>query len=141
RLSVDGDLHGRTLVRRRRVGGGGGGGERWRRQRRSRNARRGSAVALTVDEALEHSGRGKWIALVAAGIALVAVAVVSLGLLRQRSYAQNSPEELLSSARQMVLDGRADRLPELVWPGDPGMRPVLKRVGRLLGNLQELGRT
>jgi hypothetical protein len=91
-------------------------------------------------EAPEQSGRGKWLALAAVCVLTAAVAV-SLGLLRQRSYPQNSPEALLTSARQMVLDGRADRLPDLVWTSDPGMRPVFKRLGRLLGNLQTLGRT
>jgi hypothetical protein len=74
-------------------------------------------------------------------MALVAALIVSLGLLRQRSYPQDSPDALLSSARQMVADGRADRLPELVWTGEPEMRRVLKRLGRLLGNLQTLGET
>lgn len=77
----------------------------------------------------------------AVGVTLAAAAAVSLGLLGQRSYPQDSPEALLASARQMALDGHADRLPELVWTGDPAMRPVLKRLGRLLGNLQGLGRS
>ncbi|MFG0284564.1 MAG: hypothetical protein ACF8R7_09100 [Phycisphaerales bacterium JB039] len=62
-----------------------------------------------------------------------------VGLAGCGDYPQGSPDELLQSARQMVADGRADRLTKLVWTDDPGMRRVLGRVGRLLGRLQDLG--
>src|SRR5690606_11505208 len=62
-------------------------------------------------------------------------------LLRHRSYPHDTPDALLASARQVVVDGNARRLPELVWTDDPEMRRVFKRLGRLLGNLEQLGAT
>src|SRR5690606_14854746 len=47
----------------------------------------------------------------------------------------------LVSARQMVVDGNARRLPVLAWTDQPEMRPVFKRLGRRLGNLEQLGAT
>lgn len=89
----------------------------------------------------QNSGRGKWIGAAAAAVVLVAAVAIALGLLGRRSYSQDSPDALLVSARQMVTDGNARRLPELIWVDDPQMRPVFKRIGRLLGHLEQLGAT
>lgn len=89
----------------------------------------------------QQSGRGKWIGAVVAAVVVVAAVAIALGLLGRRSYSQETPDALLVSARQMVVDGNARRLPELVWADEPEMRPVFQRIGRLLGNLEQLGAT
>lgn len=73
-------------------------------------------------------------------IALV-VLVPALALLIgcKEEYSQESPEALVGSARQMVVDGNARRLSELVWTDSEGQALVIDRVGRTFGALQRLG--
>lgn len=56
-----------------------------------------------------------------------------------QDYSQESPEALVESARQMVLDGNARRLGELVWAEGEGQQLVIDRLGRTMGVLQRLG--
>lgn len=95
-----------------------------------------------VASGVESAARGRWLARAGIAIAVIAAGAVSLALLRSpRSYPQESPEALIASARQMVVDGNARRLPELVWTDEPGMRRVLLRIGGLMGRLEQLGET
>ncbi|MCW5756179.1 MAG: hypothetical protein KIT54_02985 [Phycisphaeraceae bacterium] len=71
------------------------------------------------------------------GIGIVAAALLLPGCKRQ--YSQESPEALLDSARQMVLDGNARRLSELVLSQSDGEALVVDRLGRTMGALQRLG--
>lgn len=57
----------------------------------------------------------------------------------EKEYSQESPEALVDSARQMVVDGNARRLSELVWAESDGEALVIDRVGRTFGALQRLG--
>ncbi len=57
----------------------------------------------------------------------------------KEQYSQESPEVLLESTRQMVLDGNARRLSELIWTESEGEALVMDRVGRTFGALQRLG--
>lgn len=57
----------------------------------------------------------------------------------ERDYSQESPEALVDSARQMVVDGNARRLSELVWTESEGEKLVIDRLGRTMGALQRLG--
>lgn len=57
----------------------------------------------------------------------------------ERDYSQESPEALVESAQQMVLDGKARRLSELVWTESDGEKLVVDRLGRTMGALQRLG--
>ncbi len=57
----------------------------------------------------------------------------------EREYTHESPEALLDSARQMVVDGNARRLSELVWTESDGEALVIDRLGRTFGALQRLG--
>lgn len=53
-------------------------------------------------------------------------------------YDQSTPQATLESARQMVRDGRADRLVELVEADSRGMKRFLGAVGRLMKHSQQL---
>jgi hypothetical protein len=57
----------------------------------------------------------------------------------KEEYSQESPEVLLESTRQMVVDGNARRLSEFIWTQSDGEKLVIDRVGRTLGALQRLG--
>jgi hypothetical protein len=69
--------------------------------------------------------------------AVMAAATLLAGC--EREYSQQSPEALVESAQQMVLDGKARRLSELVWAESDGEKLVVDRLGRTLGALQRLG--
>lgn len=56
-----------------------------------------------------------------------------------QDYSQDSPEALVDSTRQMVVDGNARRLSELVWSESEGEALVIDRLGRTFGALQRLG--
>jgi len=70
-------------------------------------------------------------------IALAPVLALLVGC--EKEYSQESPEALVDSARQMVVDGNARRLGELVWAENDGEALVIERVGRTFGALQRLG--
>lgn len=74
-------------------------------------------------------------------LAFVALALSAVAFLAgcEQDYSQESPEALVDSARQMVLDGNARRLSELVWTEGDGERLVIDRLGRTMGALQRLG--
>lgn len=57
----------------------------------------------------------------------------------ERDYSQESPEALVESTRQMVVDGNARRLSELVLTQSDGEALVVDRLGRTFGALQRLG--
>jgi hypothetical protein len=58
----------------------------------------------------------------------------------EEGYSQDTPDATLRTARLMVERGEAQRLVTLVHADSREMAAVLKRLGSLLGNLQELGR-
>jgi hypothetical protein len=76
------------------------------------------------------SGRVWWLA--------VAALALAAGCSR---YPQDTPAATLASARRMVSEGHAERLEGLLYSESPGMRKVLRRLGVLLGHVQDLGRT
>lgn len=53
-------------------------------------------------------------------------------------YPQDTPESVLASARQMVAEGRAERLTDLIYAENERMRDLLDQVGGLLGSLEDL---
>lgn len=59
--------------------------------------------------------------------------------LRMPRYDQDTPQAVLASARQMVLDGRASHLTRLIYADSPQLRQWLDDIGVLLGSLQVLG--
>ena len=71
---------------------------------------------------------------------LSAVAVATLASLGgcSRSYPQNTPEALIASAQQMVHDGRAARLTDLIYAEDERSRAIYHRIGIMLDHLQGL---
>jgi hypothetical protein len=81
------------------------------------------------------------------GLSLALVVVLGMGilavagsrLLLNEKYPQRTPEDVLNSARAMVVNGDAHRLPDLIYADDKRMRRLLNEFGRLLGSLQELG--
>lgn len=56
-----------------------------------------------------------------------------------RKLPRDTPEATIASARQVVLDGHADRLRDFLYADDAEMKKLYARVGRLLLNVQKLG--
>jgi hypothetical protein len=54
---------------------------------------------------------------------------------------QSSPQAVIDSARELVVEGRPDRLTDLIWAESDDMRGVLDALGRVLGRLDELAET
>ena len=59
----------------------------------------------------------------------------------QKEYAQDSPEAVIDSARQMLEDGTAARLVELLPAATDNNRIVYQEAGRMLRSLQNLATT
>ena len=82
----------------------------------------------------------------ALGLSLALVVVLGLGFLSvagtrfllHEDYPQGTPEEVLLSARKMIENGDAHRLPDLVYADTPQMRGLLNELGEVLGSLQDL---
>lgn len=55
------------------------------------------------------------------------------------SYPAATPDESLDSAQQMIVNGEADRLVDLIHADSEEMRSFLNQIGGLLGSLQGLG--
>ncbi len=56
----------------------------------------------------------------------------------RKTYAQDTPEAVLASAKQMVKDGNARALTGLVYADSPQMRRLLEDTGEVLASLQRL---
>lgn len=54
------------------------------------------------------------------------------------AYKQETPDDVIKAALDMVKAGRADALPTLIYAESPEMRSVLNRLGGLFGSLQDL---
>jgi hypothetical protein len=77
--------------------------------------------------------RGSWVLVIPVAAALL------LGLSGcRKSLPRDTPEATIASARQVVMDGRADRLAEFIAADNPDMRAVVNRLGVFLGNVQKL---
>jgi hypothetical protein len=82
----------------------------------------------------------------ALGLSLALLVVLGLGFLSvagtrfllHQDYPQGTPEEVLASARKMIENGDAHRLPDLVYADTPQMRGLLNELGQVLGSLQDL---
>lgn len=80
-----------------------------------------------------------WITLTV-GIAGGVIALIGwLGL--RTEYSQATPEEVLKSAINMVKDGNATRLSDLMYADNVEYRSTLTRLGKLCGTLQDLGKS
>lgn len=78
-------------------------------------------------------GRGCLIGALLAG--MVATSLLTTGCGRREAHVeirQNTPEEVLETARQMVEAERADLLPELIYAETLLMRDLYRQFGRLL---------
>lgn len=71
---------------------------------------------------------------------LIACAVVATALTgcSDKSYDQGSPEAAIASARQMVQEGNAEKLPVLIYTETPEMKRLFNTTGRLLGHVEDL---
>ncbi len=72
------------------------------------------------------------------GIAICVMLVIS-ACGRNDGYSQGTPDAVIRTAKLMVERGDAARLHELLYAENDDMRGLLKRLGRTLGHLQELG--
>jgi len=73
----------------------------------------------------------------ARSVCALLAAIIALGACERR-YPQDSAQAVLDSAREMVAEGRADRLTDLIYAETPEERRLLDRVGDLLGSMQDL---
>lgn len=73
-------------------------------------------------------------------VALLAVVCVGLGACERKRavYRQDSPDDVIESAVQMVKNGDTRRLGDLIYADSPEMRVFLTRLGDLFGHMQKL---
>ncbi len=79
---------------------------------------------------------------------LTPILVVSLGLCASLmggcdrgdnfTWSQETPDDVVESARKMVVEGRADLLSELIWAEDESQRELLTGIGSVMRSLQLL---
>lgn len=69
--------------------------------------------------------------------ALLALACAVLSGCSRAGYSQKSPEATISTARLMIENGDASKLPNLIYAPDKDFRALMKRLGVLTGRLQE----
>lgn len=81
---------------------------------------------------------GSLVVLVAAGIGLGSVL---FGPKPATVYDRSSPEAVLETAKQMVVNNEAERLTELFYLDEPEMEGVYAQLGSVLGHLQDLAVT
>ncbi len=70
---------------------------------------------------------------------LVAAAAVAVLLGCEKKLDRSSPEATIATARQLVEEGDARRLADLIYADTPQMRQVYSDLGVVMGHLQELG--
>ncbi len=75
-----------------------------------------------------------------AGVALAAVVLLMPACGREKQYSQDTPDDVIRSAVEMVRDGRTDLLPNLIAADNAEMRRMLDRLGVLFGHMQELAK-
>lgn len=71
---------------------------------------------------------------------LLALVLGGVGCERKRTYRQETPDDVIQSALEMVKAGDTERLSDLVYADSPEMRALLNRLGVLFGHMQELAR-
>lgn len=72
-------------------------------------------------------------------ITVLVIGVAGLaGCSREPTISQKTPQDVIKTAKSLVKDGRADQLSKLIYADDEYSRAFMKRVGKLLGHLQEL---
>lgn len=74
-------------------------------------------------------------------VSLACALSLCLGLVSgcRKELPRDTPEATIAAARQVVLDGHADRLRDFLFADDAEMKKLYARVGRLLLNVQKLG--
>lgn len=60
------------------------------------------------------------------------------GCERKRGYRQDTPDDVIQSAVEMVKNGDTQRLGDLIYADSPEMRFFLNRLGELFGHMQKL---
>jgi len=75
----------------------------------------------------------------AAMLLVLAIAVVAMLAGCSKEYGRNTPEATITTARQMILNGDGKRLGELIYADNEDEARLMRRLGRMLGNLNELG--
>lgn len=77
----------------------------------------------------------------ARGVVCLLIAVVMPVLLAACSneYDRNTPEGTIATARHMITNGDAKRLGELIYTNNEDEARLMRRLGRMLGNLNSLG--
>ena len=75
---------------------------------------------------------------------LTMVATVLGGLFgcdRPTVYSQETPDDVIRSAAEMIRNGETQRLPDLIAADNDEMRRMLNRLGVLFGNMQQLAKS
>lgn len=84
-----------------------------------------------------------WAAVVLVPVTLGGAAAIGYyaWLNRTRTFDQSSPDAVLREALRLVEAGEPEFLPDLIYADSPEFRSVLNRLGRLLGEMQRLGKS
>lgn len=73
-------------------------------------------------------------------VVCVCAAVILVGVGGcSNDYDRNTPEATIATARQMISNGDGRRLGELIYAENEDEARLMRRFGRMLGNLNELG--
>lgn len=78
-----------------------------------------------------------WTAFAALGLA---IALVLTGCERKKKYSQATPDDVISTAVEMIKDGQTAQLGNLIYADSPEMRAMLNKLGVLMGHMQSLSR-
>lgn len=70
--------------------------------------------------------------------ALLVVMCLAPGCERKRALSQDSPDQTLQTAINLIKTNQASRLSDLIYAESPDMRAFLNKLGELLGNMQKL---
>lgn len=71
-------------------------------------------------------------------ILVIAASFVLAACSRDADYSQATPEDTIATAKLMVERGEASKLDRLIYADSKEMRALMRRVGVMLGHLQEL---
>lgn len=77
---------------------------------------------------------------VRAAVCVVCAVIVAVWLGGcSKEYSRNTPEATIETARQMILNGDGKRVGELIYAENEDEARLMRRLGRMLGNLNDLG--
>lgn len=93
---------------------------------------------MPANQGASQAGLGWWIW---TGLISIVIAIVVFQFAtREKTYSQATPEDVLASMIQMVKDGNAERISDMIYADTPEMRSALSRLGGLFDSMQNVGK-